>query len=140
MSPIDDFCFVDAETTGVAHGEAGRSADRAVDVNDKAASSADQVMMVVTDAILIPGRRAGGLDAAYQVLLDKRREGVVHRLTRYGPDVRPNIVCQFVCRGVGMGRYGAHGCEPLSRHLDAVLTQLIFQGVVHGANCTSKID
>ena len=64
MSPIDDFCFVDAETSGIAHGEAGRSTDRAVDVDDNAAASADQMVMVVTHTIFVPGCGARGLDAA----------------------------------------------------------------------------
>ena len=78
MSPVDDFCFVDAESMGIAHGKAGRSADRAVDVNDNAATSADQMVVVVTDTVLIPGRGARRLDTAYHVLLDEGGECVVH--------------------------------------------------------------
>ena len=81
MPPVDDFSFVDAESMGIAHAEAGRSADRAININDRAASSANQMVVVVADTVLIPGRRARGLDAAHQVLVDQCGKGVVHRLT-----------------------------------------------------------
>ena len=137
MAPVDDFCFVNPESMAIARCKAGRSAHRAVDVDHNAASSADQMVVVVTDTILITGRRARGLDTAYQVLLDEGGECVVHRLTRYCADDRPNGVGQFVCRSVGMRRYRAHRCQPLGGYLHAVLTQLIFQSV-HGAKYMTK--
>ena len=109
----------------IACRKAGRSADRAIDVNHDAASSANQMVVVVTNPILVPGRGAIGLDPAHQVFLDKGGECVVDRLTRYRADDRPNGVGQFVCGCMRMGRYCVHRCQPLGSHLQAVLAKLV---------------
>ena len=96
------------------------------------------MVVVVADTVLISGRRAWGLDAAYQVLLDEGGERVVHRLTRYRAEDRPHGIGQFVCCCVGVGRYRAHRCQTLCGYLHAVLTQLIFQGLVHGFEYRAK--
>ena len=95
------------------------------------------MVVVVTDPILIPGCGAIGLDTAYQVFLDEGGECVVDRLTRYCTDDRPNGVGQFVCGCVRMRRYRVHRCQPLGGHLQAVLAQLILQGV-HRAKYTNN--
>src|SRR5215510_1064414 len=50
QAPVDDLGLVDREAVVVGRGQAGRLADRAVDVGDGAARPADQVMVVVPDA------------------------------------------------------------------------------------------
>ncbi len=46
--------------------QAGRIADGAVDVGDDTAGPADDVVVVVADARLVAGHRAGRLDLSHQ--------------------------------------------------------------------------
>jgi hypothetical protein len=55
-SPVRDLGLVDFETLAVGRREAGGRADRAIDGDDAAAGAADQVMVVVADAILLASR------------------------------------------------------------------------------------
>ena len=64
----------------VGRGEAGRLADRAVDISDDTARPAYDMVVVVPDAPLEPGRAAGRLDAAYQSRRGERVESLVHGL------------------------------------------------------------
>ena len=99
-APVDDLGFVDLEAVIVVGGEAGHLADRAVDVEHGAAASTDQVMVVVTDSILVAGRRSGRLDPADEVLVDQDAERVVHRLAGDRADDGADVVGQLVGRGV----------------------------------------
>ena len=65
---------------GVGSGQAGRLADRAVDVSDDTARPAHDVMVVVPDASLEPGRAASRLDAVYEPGHGERVEGLIHGL------------------------------------------------------------
>jgi hypothetical protein len=64
----------------VGRGQARCVADRAVNVGDRTAHPADDVMVVVPDASLEPGRAAGRLDAAYKPGPGERVERLVHGL------------------------------------------------------------
>src|SRR2546430_3600005 len=59
QAPVDDLGLLDREAVGVGRGQAGRLADRAVDVSDDAARPAHDVGMIVPDAPLQPGRGGG---------------------------------------------------------------------------------
>ena len=50
----------------IGRGQAGGLADRAVDVGDDAARPAHEVVVVVSDPSLEPGRAPGGLDATHE--------------------------------------------------------------------------
>jgi hypothetical protein len=80
-APVDDLGFVDLVAPVVGGRQARGVADRTVDVDHPAAGSADEVVVVVTDPILVAGRRPGRLDAPEEALVGEGREGVVHRLT-----------------------------------------------------------
>src|ERR1700683_3609620 len=60
QAPVNDFGLVDREAAVVGCGQAGRLADRAVDVSDDTARPAHDVVVVVPDASLEPGRAACG--------------------------------------------------------------------------------
>jgi hypothetical protein len=64
----------------VGRGQAGCLADRAVNVGDRTARPADDVVMVVPDAPLEPGGAAGRLDATDQPGRGERVERLVHGL------------------------------------------------------------
>src|SRR5258708_8372296 len=81
-TPVDDLGFVDLVARVVGGRQAGGVADRTVDVDHPAACSADEVVVVVTDPVLVAGRRPGGLDAPEEAPSRESRANVVHRLTR----------------------------------------------------------
>ena len=121
--PIDHFGFVDLETMCIARCEAGCRTDRAVDVGHRATTSADQMVVVVTHPIFVPGWRTWRLDATDKILVDQDGQRVVDRLARDRPDRRPNVLGHFVGRGVRTGRDSAQRRQPLSGHLHPVLSQ-----------------
>src|ERR1700759_2677769 len=96
QAPVDDLGLVDREAVVVGRGQAGRLADRAVDVSDDAARPAHDVVMIVPDASLEPGRRAGRLDAADQSRRGERVQGVIHGLKGDMADAlaHPGADCQ----------------------------------------------
>src|SRR5258707_11782012 len=80
QAPVDDLGLVDREAVVVGRGQARGLADRAVDVSDDTARPAHDVVMIVPDASLEPGRGAGRLDAAHESRRRERVEGVIHGL------------------------------------------------------------
>src|SRR6202012_5214827 len=54
QAPVGDFGLVDNEAVVLRGGQAGRVADRAVDIGDGTAGTAYDVMVVVADAALVP--------------------------------------------------------------------------------------
>src|SRR5229473_59136 len=58
QAPVDDLGLADREAVVAGRGQAGRLADRAVDVSDDTTRPAHDVVVVVPDASLEPGRAA----------------------------------------------------------------------------------
>ena len=71
----------------VGGGQAGRVADGAVHVGDHAAGPADEVVVVVPDAGLVPCDRPGGLDAPDEAGTGQGAQHVVDRLVRHACEV-----------------------------------------------------
>jgi hypothetical protein len=80
QSPERDVGLVHQETGVVRRIKARRVPHGAVDVLDRPAVPAHQVMMVVADAPLEPGRTAGGFDPADEPRPGERVECLVHGL------------------------------------------------------------
>src|SRR3984893_16456649 len=62
QGPVDELGLVDREAVVVGRGQARGLADRAVDVSDDAARPAHDVVVIVPDASLEPGRGAGRVE------------------------------------------------------------------------------
>src|SRR5688500_10781460 len=107
-APIGHLGLVDDEALGVGGVEAGAVADGAVDVRDRAAAAADDVVVVVADPELVAGHRPGGLDPAHEPRLGQRTEHVVDGLVGHarllGSDRRQDAA------GVGV-RVAAYGAQ-----------------------------
>src|SRR5690242_12714119 len=58
QAPVGDLGLVDPVAGDVGGGQAGGVADRAVDVDDRAAGPADEVVVVVADPSLVPRDRS----------------------------------------------------------------------------------
>jgi len=124
-SPIRDLGLVDLEPLIVGRGEARGRSDRAIDVDHAAADPADQMMVVVADAILEAGWRADRLDTPEQPFLGQQAEGVVDRLEGDGADLGPHHFRHAVGGDVGLTSDGTQDGQSLGRDLDAVLTEKI---------------
>lgn len=109
-APEDDLGFVDLESGRVVRCEAGRVAERAVDVDGEAAATADEVMVVVADTGFEARRTAGWFDAAHEACCLKRPQNVVHGLRRERPQSLLCRVLDLVNRHVGwqLVEYGKH--------------------------------
>src|SRR5262249_49021960 len=123
--PVRDFGLVDLVAHVVDGRETRSGADCAVDVDDAPADSADQMMMVVADAILEPRRRSGGLNAPDESFGDQDAECVVHRLKRDCPDFRPRDLSHSVGGGVRLRGDRPEDGQPLGGDLNAALTKEI---------------
>src|SRR6516165_9706898 len=80
QAPVDDLGLADREAVVVGRGQAGRLADRAVDVGDDTARPAHYVVVVVPDASFESDRAAGRFDAADESRRGERVQGAVHGL------------------------------------------------------------
>ena len=81
-APEGDLCAVHCETCGIRRGQARRSTDDAVDIRDRAARRADEVMVVVSPTTLIAGWRPRRLYATKEAGIRQVAEHVVDRLHR----------------------------------------------------------
>jgi hypothetical protein len=122
---------VDFVALPVEGGEARGRTDRAVDVDHTAADSANQMVVVVANAILESRRRPGGLDAAEKSSAHQHGKRVVHRLERDGANLTPDEVGYRIRRDVGMTRHRAEHGQSLGGYLDAALAQELGGAVRH---------
>lgn len=96
---------------------------RAVDVFRGAARAADEMVMVVVDAVLVACRGASRLNAPDQTLVGEDTEGVVDGLTGDGADLFAHDLFDLVRRGVGMTRDRPHDGQSLGCHLHPTLAK-----------------
>jgi hypothetical protein len=80
QAPVDDLGLIDGEAVVVGRCEAWRLADRAVDVSDDTARPAHDVVVVVPDASLEPGRATVRFDATHESRRGERVKSLVHGL------------------------------------------------------------
>ena len=130
-SPVDDFGFVNFESVIVVRGEAGDLTDGAVDVEHGATGATDEMVVVVADTVLVASCRTSWLDPPDEVLVDEDAERVVDRLARDCPELRSDLVAEFVGGGVWAVGDDSQDCQPLSGHLHSVLAQEFFRRVGH---------
>jgi len=124
-SPIHDLGFVDFVSPGVGRGETRGNAHRAVHIDHAAADPADQMMVIVANAIFEARRRPGRLNPPNQALGSEQRERVVHRLKGDGSDLGPDDLRDPVRGDVGLPGNGSQHRQPLRGHLDAALSKEI---------------
>jgi hypothetical protein len=125
----------------VGRGQAGHLADRAVDVSDDTARPAHDVVVVVPDASLEPGRAAGRFDAAYESGRGKGVEGLVHGLKGDMADAIAHSGGDRLDAEVVTVADGLEQCDAGGRHPQAGTAQLLrgarSLGCGHEANIPS---
>ena len=122
-APVDHLRLIDLVTRVGGGGQARGVADGTVNIDRFSAGATDQVVVVVTNTILVAGRRSGGLDAPDESLLDKHPEGVVHRLSRDGTNLGANVLGDVVGRAVGLTRHRPQHGQALGRDLDTMFAK-----------------
>ena len=122
-TPVDDLGLVDIELPIIDRRQARRVADRTVDIDKAFAAPADEVMVIVTDSSLVPGRRSSRLDETNDSMLSERSEDVVDSLARDCPYVLPDTLGDKVCRCVGMSRQRSKHGQSLGRDVEPMPTQ-----------------
>ena len=83
------------------------------------------MMVVVADAVLESGRRAGRLNASNDPTNDQDRQRVVHRLQRDGADFGSDSLGHRISRGMRLARYSAQDRQSLCRDLDTALSKKV---------------
>jgi hypothetical protein len=83
------------------------------------------MVVVIADPILVPSRRAGGLDAPDQAGDEQDAKGVVHRLERDRPDLSPRDVGHSISGDMRLTGDGAQYRQSLGRHLNTVSAKKI---------------
>jgi hypothetical protein len=130
-TPERDLGLVDFVTSVVDRREARSRPDGAVDIDYTAADSADQMVMVVADAIFKASRRSGGLDAADQPTTDQHGQRVIDGLKRDGTNLRPDGFGHGVGCNVGLIRDGTQDSQSLGRHLNTAVAKKVGRSPVH---------
>jgi len=98
------------------------------------------MVMVVADAILEAGRRAGRLNPPKEAFSDQNTERVVHRLQRDSPNLGPDHLGHAVGRDVGPGRYRPQDSQSLGRYLDTALPKEISRVSGHTVSVDQIVD
>lgn len=130
-SPIGNVGFIDVVAMVVRRREAGRGADRAINVDHASALSTDQMVVVVVDAVLVAGCGSHGLNPTHEVVVNENSERVVHCLARDAADISLSHTRYFVGSNVRSARDRPQHRQSLGRHLNAMFAQLINGGDCH---------
>jgi hypothetical protein len=135
-APIDDVRLVD-QVSGVAHRvQAGSVPDRAVDVRDLPALSADEVMVVVAHARLVPGGASRGLYAAEEPSALQRVQRVIDGLQGHLAYAIAHTAMDGVHVEVVTLPYGPHDGQPGRGHSQSRPTESV--GFFHSSNASIK--
>ena len=132
-APVGDLGLVDLVPHVVTRGETRCGADRAVHVDHPAADSADQMVVIVTDAIFEARRGAGRLNAPDEAFSGEEAKGVVDRLERDGTDLGSDCLGDIVGREVRLTRDRPQDRQSLGRDLNPTLTKKLSRIVGHSA-------
>ena len=108
--------------------QAGALTDGAVDVADGTARAAQNVVVVVPDAVLVQGGGADRLDASHDAALDEGIQGVIYRLLGDRTDVRTGEAGNVIGGAVRRSGNRAQNGETLRSDDDSVGTQCVGLG------------
>lgn len=122
-TPVDDLGFVDLVVGVVRVCQAWGVTDGTVGIDHPAAGSADEMVMVVADAVLVTGWRACWLDTSDDPLIGEGSESVVHGLERDRADLGPDGRVDLGGGAVRSLRHSAQNRQTLGRDLHTVPAQ-----------------
>jgi hypothetical protein len=122
-TPIGNLGFVDLESVEVRCFEARSISHSTIDIDDVAAFAADEVVVVVSDAVLVQRRGADRLNAPNETFVDEQAERVIDRLARDRSDVGFGGFGDVFGRAVGLVSDGAKYRKPLRGDVESVALQ-----------------
>lgn len=133
---MDDLGLVKKETVVVVGGEARGRSDGAIDVVHQITPSANEMVMIVSNPVLVAGNRSCGLYPTQEVLLDEDPKCVVHGLTGDRSQLVANGLGYVLSGDVWVASQGFHHGDALSGDLEALISQFVREvdgvRVVHG--------
>ena len=125
QAPVGDLGLVDREAVFVARFETRGLPHSAVDIMDRPTPAADEMVVVVTDAVLVSDRRACRFDVPQQTPFGADAKYVVHRLGRHAAELFANVGGDEVRSGVRMSLQHLEDRHPRRSHPKAHCTQLL---------------
>ena len=125
QAPVDDLGLIKKETMVVVCGEARGRADGAIDVIHQITPSANEMVMIVSNPVLVAGNRSCGLYPTQEVLLDEDPKCVVHGLTGDRSQLVANGLGDVLSGGVRVASQGFHHGDALSGDLEALISQFV---------------
>ena len=128
QTPVRDVGFVDGKAVRLGCMQAGALTDGAVDVADGTARAAQNVVVVVPDAVLVQGGGADRLDASHDAALDEGIQGVIYRLLGDRTNVRAGEAGNVIGGAVRRSGNRAQNGETLRSDDDSVGTQCVGLG------------
>lgn len=126
-APIDNLGLIDLEAVIFLNVETWGRSDGAVDIEDQAAASAHQMMVVVANAVFVSSRRAGGLNPTDQTLVGEDGDRVVDRLPGDRADLVSHDLGQLLGGGMGASGDGLHDRKTLCRDLKPATSELLLE-------------
>ena len=112
-APVDHFGLVDLEAMVRMGLEAGGFTDGATDVFGLAAGTADEVVMIVADAVFVARRGIRRLDAADDALVREDIQDIIDRLPGNRAQLATHALREVIRGGVGMAGDRAEDGQPL---------------------------
>jgi hypothetical protein len=140
FAPINDLRLIDSVSRIRRRGQARRIAHRAVDVDRLPARAANEMVVIISDAILKASRRPRRLNPPDQPLLCQHPEGVVHRLPRNGSNLSTNLNGHIIRRRMRPAGYRPQHSHTLGCDLETISPQK-FGGILeHRGNLAAILD
>ena len=138
-APEGYFGFVDDKAVTFMRRETGRMAVRAIGIGHRAAGPANDMVMVVADAVLETCRRPGWFDPPQHATVHEHGQRVVDRLPGDRAELCPSQPHHVVRRRVrGRGDRAEHG-DALRGHLQAVAAKAVGGVLGHGSYLRAKV-
>ena len=140
QSPVGHLSFIDLVAIVIRCRQAGSRADRTVDVNDTAARTTDQVVVVVVHPVLVASRRTDGLNPSENALIDQDAQCVVDGLARNRAEFELREFGHFVGRDVGADRHRPQHRDALGGCLKTVVAKLFGRALGHACRLVQTLD
>ena len=125
-APVDDLGLIDLKTVIILGNEARRRADSTIDIEDLAAITTHQMMVIVANPIFVASRRTNRLNSPDETIVGESTESVVDRLAGDRADLVSHDLGQFFGRSVRPTGDGLHDGQALGRDLQPTAPQLAF--------------
>ena len=123
VPPENDFGFIDLKSRSISGRQARGFTHRTIHIDGLATVPADQMVVIVSNAIFIERRRARGLNSPDQSPLRQQTQSVIYRLSRYRTNLTAHMVHDLVRGGMRTRGTRTKQSQALSRHLQSMIAK-----------------